>query len=228
MSKYTCVVVEDDSASRFLLCDLLKQSEKYEVIRDSGNPLDAFKFLSESEVDVVFLDVEMPEMSGIGLAKLIPEGAKIVITTSEEKYAVDAFGIRAFDFILKPVDLPKLLEVSERLKSEIQPSISPKPVFLKTKGRFVKIDLEEVIYVQAFGDYINYFTRSDKYTVRQSMNKAKEMLGHLNFVQVHRSYIVNLDAVDGFESDSLMIGSVNIPISRSHKDLFQAKIKKIV
>jgi len=228
MSNYNCIVIEDDNTSRFLLCDLLKKSGKFEIIKDFGNPVEGLRFLSEHFVDVIFLDVEMPEMSGIDLAKLVTNGEKIVITTSKEEYAIDAFGVRAFDFILKPVSLAKLLMLAEHLSVNNSDATSNKPIFLRTKNGYVKMRLDEVSHVQAFGDYLNYFTKSDKYTVRQSMNEAKETLCDLNFAQVHRSYIVILDYIDSFESDSLMIGNEKIPISRGFKDSFLSQIKKLV
>jgi DNA-binding LytR/AlgR family response regulator len=204
----------------------LKASGRFDVIGSFSNPIEAISFVNSNEVDVIFLDVEMPELSGLDFAKVITSKAKVIITTSEKNYAIDAFEINAFDFLLKPVELSKLAAVAAKLDKNSDVNISSKPVFLKTKEGFIKIELDTVLYVSAEADYVFYHTEEKRFIARQSMTQVLEVCGP-NFVQVHRSYIVNLNNVISFSSDKIEVGKERIPLSRGHRDNFQNRINKI-
>lgn len=226
MQKYNAIVVEDDNTSRFLLEELLKVSGRFNVISSFLNPVEAVSFVNSNEVDVIFLDVEMPELSGLDFAKVITSKAKVIITTSEKDYAVDAFEINAFDFLLKPVELNKLTAVAARLDETAKLNTDSKPMFLKTKEGFIKIDLDSVLYVSAEADYVFYHTNEKRFIARQSMTKVLEVCGS-NFIQVHRSFIINLDKVISFTSDKIELGTERIPLSRGYRENFQNRINKI-
>lgn len=227
MESLSCIIIEDDNASRALLTDLLTQVDQLELKGDFANPIDAYQFLSENFVDVVFLDVEMPEMSGIELAKMIPFETNIVVTTSKKEYALDAFGINAFDFILKPVDFPKLVAVCNKLESVTAIEDRLKPLFIKSKQGYIRIPQEDLIILQAYGDYVRYITRDKTYLARQSFKDAMDTVKFSNFIRIHRSYAVNLEHVKGFDQNSVMINDEKIPVSRSFKSGFLAAIKRI-
>lgn len=225
-STFNAIIIEDDATSRLLLKDLLESTGRFNVLADFENPLDGLKELPKHSIDVLFLDVEMPEMSGIELAKYLPKETKVVITTSQQKYALDAFGIHAFDFILKPVYQGKILKVIERL--EASPEKVEKPIFLKTKEGYIRIILDDIIVISAFGDYLHYITEGKKYLVRQTFKHAQDIVRSLNFVQVHRSHIVNLEKVISFTFEEIVLPENTIPMSRGFKEHFLDQINKIV
>lgn len=227
MPKYSAIIVEDDTTTRFLIEDLISQSERFEVIASYASALEALNSNNINTCDVIFLDVEMPGLNGLDLARRIDSNAKIVITTSEKKYAIDAFGVHAFDFILKPVDIPKLLDIAQRL-DDTPSSSSEKPIFLKTKEGHVRIDLNEVLAVSAERDYVFYHTKDKRHIARQSMSKVLELSNGYSFIQVHRSYIINLDHVSSFSNDIIVLDQMEVPLSRSFKEAFLLRINKIV
>lgn len=227
MVEYTAVIVEDDATTRYLIEELLSQSGRFHTISSHSSAIDALNDPTTNTADILFLDVEMPGISGLELAKRIESDVKIVITTSESKYAIDAFGVKAFDFILKPVDITKLLDISSRLDKE-KSTNSDKAIFLKTKEGFIRLDLNEVLAISAEGDYVFYHTSSKKYIARQSMTKALETCQGHSFIQVHRSHIVNLDQVSSFQADVIVAGELEIPLSRGFKDDFLSSINKVV
>ena len=227
MQKYTAIIVEDDNTTRMLMEELLSNSGRYHTISSHNSALSALNDSKLSDADVLFLDVEMPGLSGTEFARSIQSDIKVVFTTSESKYAVDAFGVKAFDFVLKPVDINKLIDIANYLDNLVQPN-PERPIFLKTKDGHVRIDLNSVFAISAEGDYVCYLTKDKKHLARQSMTTALETCKGYSFIQVHRSHIVNLDKVTFFRGDAISLDEWEVPISRSFKDEFLARINKIV
>jgi DNA-binding LytR/AlgR family response regulator len=228
MKKMSCIVVEDDPVANLLISDLLAQFKKLDLLASFQSSVEAFKFLQEAPVDVVFLDVEIPEISGIELARTLHDKTEVVIMTSKKEYALDAFDIKAFDFILKPFQISKIISIIDRLSEKrIEVECSEKPLFIKSNGQFVKIHREHLFLISGEGVYVKYITTTESYLARQSFKEAINSIRSSYFVRVHKSHMVNINKIEKLNSDSIVVNSQTIPIGNSYKEQLYASIEMI-
>lgn len=192
-----------------------------DLLGEFENAVDALSFLSEQSVDLIWLDVELPEMSGFGLLEKLPIIPFVVLTTSKTEYAFDAFQYQVTDYIKKPIALPrfnlaveKVLELSNRNKPVA--SSGRKEIYVKADGRYIRLPFEAIAYVENIGDYVKIHTSTHTYVVYTTMKDLAEKLDS-QFMRVHRSYIVHLDKIVDIEENTLVINNKVIPISRANK-----------
>lgn len=221
-----CIVIDDDKMSRELLSAYISKLDRLNQVGEFDNALDGIKFLKQNEVDVIFLDIEMPDFSGLDMLKSIPELPQVIFVTSNREYAVEAFEHSVCDFLVKPVDFSRFVKASERVVPKSQgttesneaDSANKKYIFIKVDTRFVKLNLDDILYLEANGDYVVFKTMNKGYIVHTTMKKINDKLPDNKFIKVHRSYIVNIDKIVDIEDTTLLIDKKIIPVSRSKKD----------
>jgi len=224
------IIVDDDFMSLNNLDYLCEKISDLEVVGKFDNALDAIDFLKTQAVDVIFLDIEMPEFSGIDFVKNVKNLPQIIFTTAKSEYAMEAFEYEAIDYIQKPVTLPRLQKAVRRISNQDQQHevLSTEYIFIKVDGRLVRIMLKDILFIETLGDYIVFFTvDKQKYIVHSTLKAMDSKLIHPDFVKVHRSYIVNISKIVDIEESNLVIADKVIPISRSHKSQLLNKIKTI-
>lgn len=224
------IIVDDDFMSLNNLDYLCEKISDLEVVGKFDNALDAIDFLKTQAVDVIFLDIEMPEFSGIDFVKNVKNLPQIIFTTAKSEYAMEAFEYEAIDYIQKPVTLPRLQKAVRRITNQDQQNevLSTEYIFIKVDGRLVRIMLKDILFIETLGDYIVFFTvDKQKYIVHSTLKAMDSKLIHPDFVKVHRSYIVNISKIVDIEESNLVIADKVIPISRSHKSQLLNKIKTI-
>jgi DNA-binding LytR/AlgR family response regulator len=242
-----CIIVDDEQMSRVHLTHLCKQIDSINIVGVFPDAMSAYRFLAEETVDLVFLDIEMPDFSGIELVRQLSNPPAIVFITSKQGYAATTFDFieTVVDYILKPVSLPRLLKAIERyqrhqmplegkrqlLRSASPPTTEqevkgdgPRHLFVKTDRKLVRIDLDDLLYVETVGDYSIFKTIDKQYTVHATLKSIDERLNATNFFKVHRSFIVNLDKIKDIEDNSLLIDNKIIPISRTHRTQLMERI----
>ena len=232
-----CVIVDDEGMSRIHLAHLCQRIQGLEIVDTFADAMSAYQYLSNNQVDLVFLDIEMPDFSGIELVQQLQQPPAIIFTTSKENYAVEAFEFieNVVDYLVKPLTLARLLLAVERYRKRTAspakaapvpvdtrpavtvPSLSNKHIFVKTERKYVRIDLEDLLYVETVGDYSIFKTAQQQYTVHATLKSIKERLCLPNFIKVHRSFIVNLDKIKDIEDSNLLISDRVIPVSRNHR-----------
>ncbi|RME98189.1 MAG: DNA-binding response regulator [Bacteroidetes bacterium] len=237
-----CIIVEDEEMSRLHLQRLCQKVDLLEVVQVFDNALAAYNFLETEAVDVAFLDVEMPDFSGIELVRQLPKPPIIVFTTSKKEYAAQAFEFieHVADYMLKPVTLPRLLKAVKRLQaaressstqgqptvphaaprqpdSLVTESVSDNYIFVKSERKYVRIDLDDLLYVETVGDYSIFHTEVGRYTVHATLKSICERLPEPRFQKVHRSYLVNLSKIKDIEDNNLLIDDRIIPVSRTQR-----------
>jgi DNA-binding LytR/AlgR family response regulator len=217
----SCIIVEDEPMARKSLQRLCENHGSLDLLGEFENAVDALSFLSEQSVDLIWLDVELPEMSGFGLLEKLPTIPFVVLTTSKTEYAFDAFQYQVTDYIKKPIALPrfnlaveKVLELSNRNKPVA--SSGRKEIYVKADGRYIRLPFEAIAYVENIGDYVKIHTSTHTYVVYTTMKDLAEKLDS-QFMRVHRSYIVHLDKIVDIEENTLVINNKVIPISRANK-----------
>ncbi|GAB2519052.1 LytR/AlgR family response regulator transcription factor [Spirosoma aerophilum] len=216
-----CIIVEDEPMSRKSLQRLCEQHGSLEVLGVFDNATSALDFLAEQEVDLIWLDIEMPGLSGFDLLEQLPSIPYVILTTSKIEYAFEAFQYNVTDYLKKPISMPrfkiaveKVLDLNARAKAN--PSDSRKEIYIKTDGRYIRLPFDTISYIENTGDYVKIFTNTQTYVVYTTMKYLEEKLG-FQFLRVHRSYIVHLDKIVDIEDNTLVINNKVIPISRANK-----------
>lgn len=221
------IIVDDEDISREALKLSLKNIKEVRVVAECANATEAIDAMNEHKVDLVFLDIEMPEMSGMDLMRnfKMPE---VVFITSNKEFAPEAFTLDATDFIAKPVDVPRLIMAIEKVKDNLEHSQKQSPyVFIKHDSKYVKIFLADVTYVEALADYVNIYVNNKRYTILSTMKSIESRLPSPDFIRVHRSYIVRADKIDEIEDNTISIGEKFIPVSRSYKEHLMKSLKML-
>ncbi|MFI5141577.1 MAG: LytR/AlgR family response regulator transcription factor [Bacteroidia bacterium] len=200
-----------------------------------ASPIDAFNYLQKNSIDLVFLDIEMPGMSGIELVKNLPIDKRpiIILITAKTEYAVEAFELNVADYIVKPVTLPRLLTALAKAKElfdskEQKIELNEKEyIFVRSNAVLTKIKINEITYMQALGDYVNIFTNDKRYTVHITLKGMEENLSPDKFYRLHRSYLIALDHIDKIEEGTAFIGKHPIPIGEQFKKDLLKKLNLI-
>jgi DNA-binding LytR/AlgR family response regulator len=230
-----CIVVDDSKIARQALVLLIEQVDSLTLKKECANSLEAFNYLQTQPVDLVFLDVEMPGMTGVELVKNIKSHPIIIFVTSKKEYAVEAFELNVADYIVKPVTLPRFIAAVERAQEiasgkgkKIEINEKDKDyIFVRSNSTLTKIKLSDIQYVQALGDYVNIFSAGKRYVVHCTLKSMEEKLPSDKFFRLHRSYLVGLDHIEEVEENTLYIGEHPIPIGEQFKKELLKKINLI-
>ena len=217
----TCIIVDDETMSRQSLQRLCDQHPALVVSGCFSGVPEALDHLTRNPVDLIWLDVEMPEQTGFDLLEQLPAIPFVVLTTSKTEYAFDAFQYQVTDYIRKPITLPrfklaveKVLDMARLARPDSPPQ--RREIYVKSEGRYIRLPFDAITYVENMGDYVKIFTTTQTHVVHSTMKSLEEKLGP-PFMRVHRSYIVHLDKIVDIEESTLVIQDKVIPISRASK-----------
>ena len=224
-----CIIVDDELTARVIMSRLCERIEGVNVVKEFSSAIEALKFLNKNEIDLVFLDIHMPDFSGIEFLKALKNPPKIILTTADPKFAIQAFEYKCIiDYLLKPIEFSRFLKAVEnaevntiKVDENRQPSFiesaSKNDLYININRRLIKIDMPSIYLVEAKGDYINIKTKNKNYVVHSTLKKIEQKLPESLFLKVHRSYIINTDRIIDIEDNSVLIKSDLIPISRSKR-----------
>lgn len=226
--KLQCLVVDDDPIARGMLENLCEQNEQLSLKATCANAEEALEFLSHESIDLLFLDVEMPGMSGIQLLEKLPYRPQVIITTVNKEYAFEAFEYQVTDFLHKPVHLLRFLKSVEKAMAFHQRFQNYRThsnnLFIKEEGQYVRLELNAIHYFENVGDYVRISTSHGTHLVHSTLKAVEEKLNDPRFLKVHRSYIVNLDVVKDIKENTLVIGRQVIPVSRANRPVLMERI----
>lgn len=233
-NSYSCILVDDDQMSLKILQSLVEMTPFLHLAGVYQNPLDAFKPLTETKIDILFLDVEMPEMTGLELLDTLSNPPKIILTTSKENYALQAFDYEVADFLLKPIiNYARFLKAVRKAKANLEP-LEPKIIknsnnhlFIKVNSLLVNFNLDHIIYIEAFGDYIKIHTDEKTFVAHTKLKTVEETLPAHAFARIHRSFIVRLDRIKNIDLSNLEVGKKILSISNSYRANLLAKINSL-
>lgn len=231
------IIVDDEELARVHLEKLGQKIPALDHVKSFDNGIDAMQFLKNEKVDLVFLDIEMPDLNGIDLLRNSNNLPLVIFTTGKKDYAAELFEYRdiVVDYLTKPIKLTRLIKAVDQAEemSTSQSNANNERdgkddyIFIKTNKRLVRIDLKKLLYVETVGDYVLFRTSDDKYLVHSTLKNIDSRLSHPDFLKVHRSFIVNLTKVQDIEDNSLVIDDKVIPISRAHKPVLMKRITPI-
>ena len=216
---FDAIIVEDLPEASAVLANYCRRSGAVNVLGQFPQADQALEYLRENEVGLVFLDVEMPGLTGFEFMDRLEQTPQVILTTSKTEYAYDAFEYRVADFLRKPFTYTRFLDAVQRLsvKGPEQASQPDSHLFIKVDGRLVRLNHEEILFVESAGDYVRFVTRDRKYLTHSTIKNIESKFSGSRLIKVHRSYIVNLDHVADFQEGLLSVGEARVPVSKAHK-----------
>jgi len=221
----TCIIVDDEAIAREIIASHVAQIETIKVIAQCKNAIEAFNFISNNKVDLIFLDINMPEISGISFAKAINKDIKIIFTTAYRDYAVEGFDLQAVDYLLKPIAFERLLQAVNRyfevasttIDTTLTTTESNDFIFVRSDRRMLKVDFNAIIYVESYSDYIKIHLQDETITTRETITSIEAKLPKMQFLRIHRSYIVSIAKIQSFTNEHITVNRKALSISRSYK-----------
>jgi DNA-binding LytR/AlgR family response regulator len=223
--------VDDNDLSRLTLHKLALQTGRLQVTGECKDAIEAHRNITANPPDLVLLDVEMPGMTGIELLKILPKDTLAILTTSQKQYAVEAFDLNVVDYLVKPVNLPRLMQAIDKVRDILMRSDSEVTsaaedyLFIRDNNVLKKLRLEEILWIEAMGDYVKIRTESQLHIVHSTLKAVEEKLNSGRLMRVHRSYIISLDKIDSIEDGVVNISNNPIPVAESYRSKLIQKIK---
>jgi len=225
-----CMIVDDEPLAVELLASYVQRIPFLELVGKYNNATDALNGVKDGDVDLIFLDIQMPEVSGMELSRMLPESTRVIFTTAFDQYAVDSYRTGALDYLLKPITYATFLEACNKAlqwfqlvhQSENKPDDEVKSIFVKSEYKLLQINLDSIRYVEGLKDYVKIYTDDSPHPILSLMNmKAMEqMLPASRFIRVHRSFIVSKEKIREIDRNRIVFGDVYIPIGDSYKQAF--------
>lgn len=223
-----CLIVDDDEIARKVVEQCVSRTDFLTLSGSCASIPEALTLIRKQKIDLIFLDVEMPEMSGMDFLRTFKEIPQIILITGKKEYAAEAFDYDVTDFLLKPIDYARFLKAAMRAQNiqdnlKTQQDGEEEALFIKKEGtRFLRLPMNEIIWVEALADYVQINTKDGRHTILSTMKSIESRLPQRDFARIHRSYIVRLDKIQEIEENSVNVGGKSLPVSRSHKeDLFK-------
>ena len=224
-----CIIIDDETTARVIINQLCSQIDSIHVAAEFPNAMQAIKYLNQNEVDLIFLDIHMPDFTGFDFIQTLKNPPKIILTTSDSNFAIEAFEYDCIvDYLVKPILLPRFQKAIQ--KAENKPSktktlsnnnkietTSGNDLYINIDRRLIKLDIPSIYLIEAKGDYINVKTEEKNYTVHSTLKKIEDKLPPHLFLKVHRSYIINIKKIIDIEDNSVLIKKDVIPVSRSNR-----------
>jgi len=228
MSKMcNCIIVDDEPMAREILENHLQKVDAVNVVATCKNAIEAFNEINLNKIDLIFLDINMPEISGLSFAKSINKNIKVIFTTAYREYAVDGFDLQAVDYLLKPISFERLLQAVHKYLDESIPVtmestseiIQEKSnfIFVRSDRKMIKINFSDIYYIESYSDYIKIHIADKIIVTRETITSIEAKLPKNDFIRIHRSYIVAIAKIDSFTSEFIEVNKKAIPISRSYK-----------
>jgi len=239
MRKIRCIIVDDEPLALDLIEDYVLKTPFLELVKKFNSPFQAMETIQSEKVDLIFLDIQMPGLTGIDFSKLIQHGPKVIFTTAYSQYALEGFKVDAIDYLVKPFSYQEFLKAANKaltwfnlveqggVKSTTEEPEN-KSIFVKSEYKLIKVELYNILYIEGLKDYVKIYLKDQNKPILSlmSLKTLEEKLPPDLFMRVHRSFIVNLEQIVKIERNRIVFGSVYIPIADSYKDQFQEFLNK--
>lgn len=223
-----CIIVDDDEASRKILSQLALQADSLNIVATFADPVEAVNILQKENVDLMFLDIEMPEMNGMEMLKSLSNRPKVILTTSHKEYALDAYELDVVDYLVKPITLPRFLKAVAKAKDSADNFTPGKDYFFIKKDSVLnKVPVNDILWIEALGDYITVHTKEQRFIVHATLKSIEAKLPPNKFVRVHRSFIIQIDNVKKVEDTTIYINDTAIPVGALYKDSFIKRLNPL-
>jgi two-component system LytT family response regulator len=233
-----CLIVDDEPLALHILEDYISKVPFLELVKSTTNPIEALTMVQEGNIDLVFLDVQMPELTGIQFLRIANGKTKVILTTAYSQYALEGYELDVVDYLLKPIAFDRFFKSAQKAQGIIKPAnnqpATPEPVqqqqqqqdfmndfiFVKSEHKIQKVYLHQILFIEGLKDYISIFTTNERIITLQNMKKMEDTLPEKHFIRVHKSYIIALNKIDSIERSRIRIGDKIIPVGDTYRDEF--------
>lgn len=234
-----CVIIDDEPLAVELLEDFVRKVDSLELISTFNNAIDAVSFINQNNVDLIFLDIQMPHFSGIDFLNTIEKKPLVIFTTAFSDYAVEGFNLGAVDYLVKPIPFHRFLKSVVRAQQVLNPATAIQAIsenttapeleqdfmFVRAEYENVKMNFSDILFIEGLKDYVKIYTTDNKFTLTLiSLIKLENLLSSKGFSRIHRSYIINIKHVKSIQKNKVLISDKRIPISESYKNAFFERI----
>ena len=231
-----CLVVDDEPLALDILEDYISKVPFLTLVKTTTSAIEGLSLVQSDKVDLVFLDVQMPELTGIQFLKIINGKCDVILTTAYSQYALDGYELDVVDYLLKPIAFDRFYKAAQKVLQnngtgntipQEQSSTTSKHdfIFVKTEHKIQKIYLDDILYIEGLKDYISIFTKTERIITLQNMKKMEESLPSKSFIRVHKSYIVAIGKIESIERSRIQIGDKTIPIGDTYREYFFKQIE---
>ena len=237
-----CIIIDDEPLAMVVIESYIQKISWLHLINKYDNPLDAYEILSKGNIDLIFLDIEMPNITGIEFLKTLSRPPKVIITSANKDYAVEGFELNVLDYIIKPISFERFIksvnkyskESSNQNKPELkkekqdikEENIEKDFLFVKENKRMVKVFINNILYLESIKDYVKIYTTRKTVITKQQLSHFENTLASFDFLRIHRSLLVSIQKIDAFGATSIEIGKQELPIGRSYKENVIAILNK--
>jgi DNA-binding LytR/AlgR family response regulator len=231
-----CIIVDDEKLAREVLSVLILKSDKLVLLEQFSNAIDAIKYLNANKVDLVFLDIHMPNFSGFDFVQTIKDPPKVILVTVDKNFALEAFNYNCIsDYLIKPLVEERFNKAINRISIKREKSLVPlnsndssvKEIYVNIDKRLIKIDTSSINFIQANGDYILIRTEATNYTVHTTLKKIEDKLPKTSFLKIHRSYIINVNKIIDIQDSTVLIGKDLIPVSKNNRPILMESLNLV-
>ncbi|OXA80280.1 two component transcriptional regulator, LytTR family [Flavobacterium aquidurense] len=230
--KIKCVLIDDEPLAIKVLQNYFNNFTDFEVIATFNNSLEALDFINSTTVDAVFLDINMPMMTGFELISLIENKTKVIITTAFREFAAESYDLDVLDYLVKPIPLPRFIKCINKITTEfnlknnikVETTKGDSHIFIKVDKKMMKINIEEILFIEGMKEYIKVVTADKTYITHKSLTSLSEELPSDRFLRIHKSYVIALNKVKSIEGNRIQIQSYTIPIGRNYSKDVKTKI----
>jgi DNA-binding LytR/AlgR family response regulator len=225
MKKLSCIIVDDEPIARKILHEFVEQVPFMDLQGKFENAMKAEAFLKNNAVDVIFLDIEMPKISGLQFLQKMRIESMVILTTAFPQYALEGYELDIIDYLLKPFAFNRFLKAVQKAKDFYQMkhmatgTALPSYIFIKSDKRIEKVELSDVLYAESMGNYVSIYTENKKIMAYLTMKSLESQLPPNDFIKIHQSYLVNASRIDAIEGNEIKMGSRSLPMSRNYREM---------
>lgn len=228
--KTKCIIIDDEPLARDLMRNHISKLENFEIVAECGDAMKALQELRDKKIDIMFIDIEMPQITGIEFLKILKNPPKIIITSAYREYALDSFELDVVDYLLKPITFERFLKAINKYYQETQEEVAvnvpvsdvnqrEEPfIYVKENKRLIKVNLGEILYIEGLSEYVQIYTDRKKFITKTSMTNLEEKLPSDGFLRIHKSFIVSLSRIEAFTASTIEVPGKELPIGRSYKN----------
>lgn len=217
MSQITCLVIDDEPSAQKILEQYISDTPALALLETCNDALEARDFLDEQPADLLFLDINMPKLSGISFLKSMTDPPAVILTTAYDDYALEGYELDVVDYLLKPFSFERFLKAISKVEERLSVSKESNHLFVKVDNKTYRIDIEDIIYIEAMGDYVTIHTEERGFTTYQTLQNMERQLPN-SFLRIHKSYIIALDKTDYLEGNRIVIEDKEFPVGGTYKE----------
>ncbi len=226
--KIRCAIIDDEPLSIKVVEKYLADLPQLELVATCKNAFEAMELLRKESIDLIFLDINMPKLSGVSFLKSLSKPPLVIFITAYPEYAVEGFELEALDYLLKPFSFERFLKAINRAQEKMVSSNDENAkdhLFIKADKKLYKVNFEDIFYLQAYGDYVKVFTKEKTLLTKERLNNLLQKLPKARFQQIHRSYIIALPAIQFIEGNQVQINETKLPIATTYKEELMLRLK---